>query len=86
MNLIKKIYIIVSWDNDYWALNYEDKYSWLSLEKLNEVYNEEEDDFNYEVLDITPTEETEKLLSIIHSEELINYDQSKHSNIFLINR
>lgn len=86
MDFENKVYIIVSWDNDYGALNYEDKYSSLSLEKLKEVYNEEEDDFTYKVLDIEPTKETHKLLEVIHGEELIDYDHSKHSDIFLIDK
>ena len=82
-----KVYIIVSWNNDYGALNYEDKYNWLSLDELNKLYNEEEDDFIFRVVEgIEPSEETEKFRELIITEELIDYDSSKNTNIFLINK
>lgn len=85
-----KIYIVISSDWDYAALNYEDSdFYWKSLKELKKATADELDElwFNYTVLNnISPSKDTELLIGELVDNCVIDYDWAKNTNIYLINK
>ncbi len=90
--------ITVTWDNDYWALYFEQNLEWLTLSellwwnKLDEnnsfIYNISEDDdevLYITVSDVKVTNEVKKTLSFLVNNNVLDYDSMKHNSYFIIN-
>lgn len=86
--------IIITWDNDYSMLSFQDKYNWFTLSKLKQEWKYNgtnkiellcEDDVIYvEIIDVVVTDDIKTALYALEDLGIIDYDQSKHNSFLFI--